>query len=144
MDTLRQAGVKVTLQRALIFQALENSEKPLSAAEVAQVSGISQASIYRALELLVEEGLAYSLNSAGKTWYAACKTTQHHHHLICNYCKNAVEASSPELEVELSRLAVAVRFRVTDHELTLHGICAKCQENHPEAAYKATGVQNEK
>lgn len=137
MDTLRQAGLKVTLQRARIFETLEDAAKPLSAADVAQQTSISQASVYRALELLVEEGLAYSLNSAGKTWYALCKITQHHHHLICDCCKKTVEATSSELEDELTRLAAAAHFQTISHELTLHGLCAACQ-NETDASSEET------
>ena len=51
-----------------------------------------------------------------------------HHHLICTTCNRIIEIAD-ELESYEAFIKEKYGFNVTDHDLTLYGTCASCQES---------------
>ena len=66
VTSIRAGGRRVTKQRALIWNALVRADgRHLSAKEVAEaIPELHQATVYRALDVLVEEGLARRMEIA--------------------------------------------------------------------------------
>ncbi|HET9109976.1 MAG TPA: Fur family transcriptional regulator [Ktedonobacterales bacterium] len=146
LDRLSEAGYKLTAPRRHIFDALRESDTPLTALEVAARSGVSVASTYRALALLAELGVvsetsdpcaervAHSIagesaadaDARGRR-YALCTSTGHHHHFTCRACHATLDVSSAALEQALSEIEQSTGARIERHDITLGGLCAACQ-----------------
>jgi len=90
---------------------------------------VGRASVYRALELLVEHGLAQRLDlGQGVARYEVVDPHgDHHHHLLCERCGRLVPFDDGDLERSIERLAARHGFRVADHEVILHGACDRCE-----------------
>lgn len=136
-EKLSAAGYKLTPQREVTVQIMIDKENEhLSAEEIYMHVknnnvGIGLATVYRTLEILTElkilnkitfqDGLArYDLNKH--------QTSHQPHHLLCLKCGSIEEVEDDllvEVEEEIER---QYHFKVTDHRLTFHGICQKCQQ----------------
>ncbi|MEM7347329.1 MAG: Fur family transcriptional regulator, partial [Chloroflexota bacterium] len=93
---LRAQGMRVTPQRAIIFDAIEKLSGHITAedifAEVQQVNPyISLATIYRTLELLQELNLVTPTNLGRSQTYFTLKNHGPHHHLVCLECQRIEE-----------------------------------------------------
>ena len=88
---LRERGYRLTPQREMILDAIILAGDHMSAEDVfskvqEQSSAVNLATVYRTLDMLVEEGLACRTDlGTGEYMYA---TNQHgpHIHLICRKC----------------------------------------------------------
>jgi len=50
----------------------------------------------------------------------------HHHHLVCDGCGRLEPFEDDALERAIRHLADRVAFDVSDHDVTLHGLCGRC------------------
>lgn len=120
-----------TWQKTAVREALANASGFVSAQELYQVlvlqgQKIGLTTVYRALTDLVQLGEADSLASAeGETKYRNCGT-DHHHHLICRECGQAVEFELAGFEAAEAQLALSHGFKDVSHSIELFGICAQC------------------
>ncbi len=150
IDTLSEAGYKLTTPRRRVFDVLRTAEAPLTALEVAARSGVSIASTYRALALLADLGAlsettdpgAERTGAAGPAAliegaadaeargrrYAICTATGHHHHFTCRACHATLEVASATLEAALAEIEQATGVRIERHDIILGGLCAECQQ----------------
>lgn len=89
-------------------------------------SGIGVATVYRAVSAMADAGSLAPVGSRdGSTLYALCRGGEHHHHLVCTGC-GAVAGIECPLGGEVERSAAAAGYTVTEHEITLYGLCAGC------------------
>jgi Fe2+ or Zn2+ uptake regulation protein len=88
---------------------------------------IGRATVYRAVEVLVDHGLLDRVPVEGQMHrYRACGDT-HHHHVRCSRCQRVVEIEAclpPEL---FDAVASATDFAIEGHSLELVGRCAPCR-----------------
>ena len=85
------------------------------------------ATVYRALDFLLELGLVHKLESDNT--FIACHHFDCHHpvqFLICEECGNVEEIQSSGLKEQLEEQAVNIGFKVKKQTIEAHGICAKC------------------
>jgi Fur family ferric uptake transcriptional regulator len=136
---LKQNGLKVTMQRIMILEALENRpDKHLTAEEIyecvkKQNPDIGIATVYRTIQLLAELNLIDKLDLGDG--YARYEIGQqgnmdnahHHHHLICLNCGNVFTFQGDLLETLEHRIQNAMDFEVVDHEVKLYGYCKDCR-----------------
>ena len=52
--------------------------------------------------------------------------SQHHHHLVCDGCGELVPFHDEQLERAIAGVARRVAFDVSDHDVTLRGMCSRC------------------
>lgn len=134
---LHEGGYKLTPQReATVLVLLENDKDHLSAEEIYMLvkqksPEIGLATVYRTVEMLTElrvvdkisfnDGVArYDLRKEGANHF--------HHHLLCLECGDIEEIEEDLLgDVEVL-VEQTFAFKVTDHRLTFHGVCQKCQK----------------
>lgn len=129
-NPLGQKGFKLTRQRRELLQVLEESPGMLTAEDLHKrvldhQPGVSLSTIYRNLELLVEEELACKVDLGdGQARYEARRHHEHHHHLVCLECGKSehLDCPMPELEKALGRRG----FRVTGHRFVVYGYCQEC------------------
>lgn len=131
LDQLSARGYKITPQRRIILQALVDSSKHLSAEEIAErvnrvESGISVATVYRNLNLLVKIGMVSKLDlHDGPARYEL--NQGHDHHLVCLGCGNAIKLGVCPMQGEIKELIEKTGFEVDSHHFEITGYCRKCQ-----------------
>lgn len=90
----------------------------------AQGSTIGLATVYRALQGLVEDEAVDALRTDdGEVVYRYC-STGHHHHLVCRDCGRTVEVAGPAVERWAGKVAAEHGFRDVSHTLEIFGTCA--------------------
>jgi len=88
---------------------------------------IGQATIYRTMKLLVDAGLARSVDFGdGIVRYEQKLGHEHHDHLICEQCGIHVEVVDSVIEELQEDLAKRHGFRLYRHKMVLYGLCAEC------------------
>ncbi len=118
-----------TRQRAAIREAIALAGRPLLPQEVLQaaqvaVPGVSIATVYRNLKLLLDEGEVRPVMLPGENArYEMAGDGHHHHHFQCRGCQRVFEVEA--CPGDLASLAPA-GFTVEDHDLTLYGRCREC------------------
>ena len=84
---------------------------------------IGLATVYRALQAMVDDGELDALRTdEGETVYRRCGTS-HHHHLVCRECGRTVEVEEPSVERWASRVAAQHGFADVSHTLEIFGTC---------------------
>ena len=124
-----------TRQREMILGFLRESEAHPTAAQthaalLRLIPNLSLGTVYRNLEVLVQEGLVEELPSAGGTRYDG--NPKLHHHFICERC-GAIDdlhlQAPPSLAQKLRRARGRKATRV---RIDFFGLCEAC-ESHAEA-----------
>jgi len=127
---------RLTPQREKILKVLmENRDKHLSAEDVYHLVkkkslDIGLATVYRTLELFLENGVIRSLDFGdGKKRYELGDIGEehHHHHAICLSCGKIIEIKEDLLEDLERQISEKNDFKVVDHELKFFGYCSECQ-----------------
>jgi Fur family ferric uptake transcriptional regulator len=94
--------------------------------------GIGLATVYRILQSLVGTGEADVVRTGdGESLYRLCRSTGHHHHLLCRRCGRAVELDSQDVEDWAHRVARQHAFTAVDHVLEIIGTCSDCSAAPP-------------
>ncbi len=130
---LRARGYRMTPQRMTILHVLHHEGTHLSPTEVfarakETLPGLTEATVYRTLEFLADNGLAHSAHiGSGHLVYEIAKQ-EHHHHLICRKCGGELQIEHASLEKVYEQLEASSGFRFIDSHLTFFGLCPGCQE----------------
>ena len=122
----------LTRNQELVHKALEQAEGPLSAyAILDQLKGEglrAPLQVYRALEKLVEHGMAHRLESLNA--WVVCS---HRHRpggvavfAICRDCGDVDEFQDGEVLERLTERAGERRFDMDHATVELHGLCKDC------------------
>ncbi len=120
-----------TRQFNAIIEELEKSPDFRSAQDIhatmrAGGNTVGLATVYRALQSLVDSGQADVLKTdSGESAYRSCSQT-HHHHLVCRWCGRAVEIQGPAVERWADAMADKHGYTEVSHTLELFGTCADC------------------
>lgn len=134
---LKKNGLKVTTQRIVILEVLQNKPgEHLTAEEIYECvkekyPEIGLATVYRTIQLLSELDLIDKLNlDDGYVRYEIGKTDSgerhHHHHLICLNCGAVLTFEDDLLETLEGRIEETMDFQVVDHEVKMFGYCKEC------------------
>ena len=91
--------------------------------EVADSVERERSTAYRAIQRLVEAGTIHPLDisNAPPMWEAV--SIGHHHHFYCTKCQQVYKI--PKRVPKLDTL-VPAGFTMSDHSITIYGICAEC------------------
>jgi len=122
---------RMTRQQAAVAELLEKCNDFTSAQTVhARLrdagEGVGLATVYRALQAMVEAGTVDVLRTdEGEAVYRAC-STHHHHHLVCRECGRTVEVEGPAVEQWTDRVAAQHGFTDVTHTLEIFGTCGAC------------------
>lgn len=131
---LKKAGLKATLPRIKILQILEQAEvRHLSAEDVYKAlleSGedVGIATVYRVLTQFEGAGLVFRHNFEGGHSVFELNEGHHHDHILCIKCGRVDEFFDETIEQRQKDIAREHGFTMTDHNLTIQGICPKCQK----------------
>ncbi len=131
-------GRRPTRQRSAVLALLEDLDRFRSAQDLHALlrergEGVGLATVYRALQALVDDGRVDVLRGDdGESVYRRC-STDHHHHLVCRGCGRTVEVADPPVERWAARVAAEHGFVDVQHQIEVFGTCAGCAVGSPEA-----------
>ena len=131
---LKKAGLKATLPRIKILEILENSkQRHLSAEDVYKAlletdEEVGIATVYRVLTQFETAGLVFRHNFEGGHSVFELNEGHHHDHILCIKCGRVDEFFDETIEQRQKDIAKKHGYAMTDHNLTIQGICPKCQE----------------
>jgi len=117
-----------TKQRDAVHDVLEHAERPLSIGELldaasTKIAGLGVATVYRAVNALLEDGWIEAVEIPGEPVRYERSDKGHHHHFHCERCDRVFDISGC---VDNLRKLVPPKFRVNSHAVTLFGLCPGC------------------
>jgi Fur family ferric uptake transcriptional regulator len=132
IEALRERGYRLTPQREMIVEAMADEGRHMTAEEIfervqARTRAVNIATVYRTLDLLVEEGLASRMDvGSGHVVYA---TAHHgrHIHLVCRQCGGVLEADAALFGPLIGRIEAEYRFTCGPEHFAIYGLCALCR-----------------
>jgi Fur family ferric uptake transcriptional regulator len=90
-------------------------------------AGVSRATVYRTLNLLVERKLVEEHDfGKGQKYYERLVERPHHDHLICIHCGRIIEFENPEIERLQEKIARDEGFTISYHNHKIFGRCSRC------------------
>ena len=136
----RERNLPVTIQRRVILNALLDRDDHPTVDQLfedvkVRMPGVSRTTIYRALETLVDLGLARRTNH----FEASARfdgNTDHHHHLVCRRCNHVEDIDHPSLKKFTPPHLGNIAFEVLDYSIHLEGLCAECQKRGSKSSPK--------
>ncbi len=137
-DYLAKKGLKLTSPRKQILEAVFAIHEHFNAEELygrikSHSQGISLATVYRTLPLLLEAGLVqHALRSAGRERYEHIYGHPKHIHWLCRSCGSLVETDLQSVDPLIAELAKSLNFKEEDIELSIRGLCWKCASTENE------------
>jgi len=129
---LRSRGFRVTPQRLAILHVLCHSGKHLSPAQVykkarAELPRLTETTVYRTLEFLVENGFANPAHRGkGRLLYEFA--SHDHHHLKCWNCGREIEVGNSMLKGMYQKIESVSGYKLTGRHNTFVGLCPDCQK----------------
>jgi len=130
-QALRASGYRLTRQRRLVMEVLEESGEHLDAETLhdrakARDPKISLATVYRTLALLKEVGLAEEHRLGEDHGHFEAVSDVPHYHFTCLGCGKVVEFDAPQVTQVVRRLSRERGLRIVEVHLFLSGYCAQC------------------
>lgn len=147
-NSLRRAGLKVTLPRMKILEVLEASEQRHVSAEAvyrALLDGgedIGLATVYRVLTQFETAGIVERHNFQGSHSVFELNDSRHHDHMVCTGCGRVEEFVDDTIEKRQQEVASERGFRMNGHSLVLYGLCAACAQADAPDGSSQGGVQS--
>jgi Fe2+ or Zn2+ uptake regulation protein len=129
---LDAAGYRLTAPRLAVADLIAGHDGHFTVLDLAAAArdrrlGISRATLFRALELLIELGVVERLDlPSGEHAYVPCAPA-HHHHVVCSRCGRTAEVDDAGISVAVREIERQSGFRIDTHRLELFGLCRHCQ-----------------
>jgi Fur family peroxide stress response transcriptional regulator len=122
---------KLTRQRRLVLEALQQSREHLDASELYQLvrirdPKISLATVYRTLALLKEMGLVSEQRLGEEHGHFEMVPQTPHYHFTCRHCGRVIEFELPNLAEALQRMADQQGLCIQSVQLAISGLCDSC------------------
>jgi Fur family ferric uptake transcriptional regulator len=127
-------GLKTSQKRLLIITYFLKEDRHFSVEELynevkKKYPKVSYSTVYRALKLLADCGLAHICRfTDGTTRFEPAHKAEHHDHLVCQRCGAIIEFENTEIESLQKKVAQKHNFLVVLHKLELYGLCEDCQK----------------
>ena len=137
-EYLEKKGLKLTSPRRYILEAVFSLHEHFNAEELygkikTATQGISLATVYRTMPLLMEAGLVqHAIRSSGREGYEHIYGHPKHIHWLCDRCGALMETDINPLTEAINLQALGLKFKAIDIELSIRGVCWKCQNTENE------------
>jgi Fur family ferric uptake transcriptional regulator len=133
-DRLTASGHRLTAQRIIVADALQSMRRTVSAQELfddlrVEHPYLGRATVFRALDFLVDAGLAQRFEGEGHVHvYTSCEPT-HHHHLVCRNCGSTTDIDDSAVDALISSVLGRYEFKLDHAALDFYGTCARCRSD---------------
>lgn len=129
----QERGVQLTPIRHKVLELIWESHQAAKAYDLLErikplPFSAKPATVYRALDFLIEQGLIHRVESLNA--FIGCVCSERRHDLlllICKQCGQIEERPAPDMMTALSREVAEAGFALHDKALEIHGICAHCR-----------------
>jgi Fur family ferric uptake transcriptional regulator len=138
-EHLARQGLKQSSQRDVVLRIFLATRDHLSTEELhrlvkMQDATIGYTTVYRALKLFTECGLASEIEFRdGIARYEHRLNRRNHHHLVCTACGGSVEFFAPEVEAAERSVGAQFQYQTSGHSFQIYGICHACQLKQKDA-----------
>jgi Fur family transcriptional regulator, ferric uptake regulator len=134
VQKLEAGGIRLTAQRKMLVEIIQDSPKHLDAASLLNLakkrdSHIHRATIYRTLDLLKRLSLIDELDLMhleGEKHFYEARTKSEHFHLACFRCGKIVEHKTPTFDYLKREISEQTGFRIDVIRLEIGGACQNC------------------
>ena len=129
ITALAEAGFRSGGGRRQVVDLLGTQGCAITALEIdRRLPEVGRATVYRALEQLESLGLIQRVDLGGDAggYERIDPSGHHHHHIVCEQCGRVIAFEDEGLEQAIVALAKRPDFKVSRHEVTLRGECARC------------------
>lgn len=136
MDTAEKLclarGVQLTAIRQQVLNLIWENHKAVKAYELLDKikplqTAAKPATIYRALDFLIQQGLIHRVESLNA--FVGCRCSGQPHEqllLICKQCEEVEERAAAHVMQTIANELEAAHFLVHSKAIEIHGICEKC------------------
>ena len=132
-EALKKEGLKYTPQRIAVLEEIIKDKGHRESEEIylalkKRGQHVSRATVYRTMDILVNNGFARKMNLGdGRARYESKVNSPHHDHLVCMDCGLIVEFMDQKIEDLQDEIAIEYEFQLKRHIHQLFGLCKKCQ-----------------
>jgi Fur family ferric uptake transcriptional regulator len=124
-QAMRDAGLRMTRQRAVLAEVLAGADDHPDAAELhkrvqARDAGVSLATVYRTLTELEQQGIIQRHSFEGASARFETSDPAHHDHMIDVETGSVVEFRSDRIERLQAEIAAEMGFEIVHHRLELY------------------------
>jgi Fur family transcriptional regulator, ferric uptake regulator len=129
---LSRRGLKSTRQRDIILSAFIDLNRHTYVDELYlalrdEHPGVGHVTVYRALKLFAESGIAREIHFGdGITRYECLTGGQHHDHLVCTVCGTITEFENCVTTQLREATAKSLGFQIESLKIELRGVCREC------------------
>jgi Fur family ferric uptake transcriptional regulator len=146
-DSLKQQGVRLTRQRQILLDLIDQSGLHLDAEQLYQLARqkdarINRVTVYRTLKLLKAGGLVDELDLMhhdGDQHYYETRLKQEHAHVICLRCGKIEEFFGDLLQQMRAQIESHFGFQIVLARTEVGGYCAHCQVLRAHEMAEASG-----
>lgn len=127
-----ERGVQLTPIRQQVLALIWENHKAVKAYELLDrlrplQNAAKPATIYRALDFLIEQGLIHRIESLNAFIGCNCPSFQHEQLLlICKECNDVEERSAPEVMQSVKAEINAAGFTAHSKAIEIQGLCVRC------------------
>lgn len=133
IESVRQHGHRLTPQRRLVLEIVNESKDHLDAEKIFQQAKqrdnrISLATVYRSLALLKEVGLIVEHSLGEDHAHFESAQSSPHYHFTCEKCGCVLEFGVPEINNILKKLSSEKEIEIHEVHFFLTGVCHACRK----------------
>lgn len=128
---MRTKNTAMSPHETRVLELLRKTHKPLTAYDMLdrlrEVGIKAPQTVYRALNALLEKGLAHRIQSLGA--FVACHNEEADHgtqFIVCRVCGRVEELHDHRICDCIAEISATLKFHVEREMLELIGICDKC------------------
>ena len=132
VEALDLAGYRLTAPRRALADLIQAYGGHFTASQLEAAANqhrvrVSRATLFRALDLLIDLGVLERLDlTTGEHAYVSCAPA-HHHHLVCSRCGRTADVEDSGVGEAVAEIARRSGYRIDSHRLELFGLCRHCQ-----------------
>ncbi len=131
---LKEKGYRITPQRRVIVEKIVQTAGLLTVAEIWKLvrdeyNDIGLDTIYRNINMLTEIGVLTPIVGTGNdsTRYEVVYANNHHHHVVCIKCGQAVCIYYCPINQEFITMVRQKGYELIRHNVELLGLCMECK-----------------
>lgn len=135
---LQERGLAATPHRLIVLEIIGNSPSPLTHQEIFATlergHRMNKVTLYRILDLLVENGLVERIPGGDRTFRYGLAPDDHHRHahFFCKAC-GIMQCLSPDaLAVDVPAFQLRFPALISRVDIRLDGICKECLKRQPQ------------
>jgi Fur family ferric uptake transcriptional regulator len=134
VNLIEHSGLGQTPNRLRVLEIIGNSPHPVSAQEIIaalnQSRDVNRVTVYRILDLLVENKLVERISSGDRSFrYGLAPNANHqpHSHFYCVECKEMACLSPDQINLDTRPLTHSFQGLIERVEVRFDGICEDCR-----------------